>query len=180
MHREASPLGGMRQALGIRAYRRQIAVSALSFAVLMAYISSSPFVYQNVVGLSEVGYGIAFGVNAIGLIGAGWVASRLVDRWSPRQVLRAAIAVQLAAVCTYVVLAVAGAPTWTLPLPIFFAVASNGGIMGNSAALAMSLVRPVAGAGSAVLGCTTVRRRGAGLAARRAGWRGLRASCRRW
>ena len=35
------------------------------------------------------------------------------------------------------------------------AVASNGGIMGNSAALAMSLVRPVAGAGSAVLGCTT-------------------------
>jgi DHA1 family bicyclomycin/chloramphenicol resistance-like MFS transporter len=53
------------------------------------------------------------------------------------------------------VLAAAGAPTWTLPLPIFFAVASNGGIMGNSAALAMSLVRPVAGAGSAVLGFAT-------------------------
>jgi MFS transporter, DHA1 family, multidrug resistance protein len=154
-HREASPLHGIRQALGIRAYRRQIAVSALSFAVLMAYISSSPFVYQNVVGLSEVEYGIAFGINATGLITAGWVASRLIDRWSPRQVLRTAISVQLAAVCTYVVLAVAGAPAWTLPLPIFFAVASNGGIMGNSAALAMSLVRPVAGAGSAVLGCTT-------------------------
>lgn len=155
VHREASPLGGIRQALGIRAYRSQIAVSALSFAVLMAYISSSPFVYQNVVGLSEIGYGVAFGINATGLITAGWVASRLIDRWSPRQVMRAAIAVQLAAVCAYLVLAVAGAPTWTLPLPIFFAVASNGGIMGNSAALAMSLVRPVAGAGSAVLGCTT-------------------------
>ena len=63
-HREASPLGGIRQVLGIPAYRRQIAVSALSFAVLMAYISSSPFVYQNVVGLSEVEYGVAFGVNA--------------------------------------------------------------------------------------------------------------------
>ena len=155
VHREASPLGGIRQALGIRAYRSQIAVSALSFAVLMAYISSSPFVYQNVVGLSEIEYGVAFGINATGLITAGWVASRLIDRWSPRQVMRAAIAVQLAAVCAYLVLAVAGAPTWTLPLPIFFAVASNGGIMGNSAALAMSLVRPVAGAGSAVLGCTT-------------------------
>ena len=69
--------------------------------------------------------------------------------------LRAAIAVQLAAVTTYVVLALAGAPAWTLPVPIFFAVASNGGIMGNSAALAMSLVRPVAGAGSAVLGFST-------------------------
>jgi DHA1 family bicyclomycin/chloramphenicol resistance-like MFS transporter len=155
VHREASPLDGIRTALGLGAYRRQIAVSALSFAVLMGYISSSPFVYQNVVGLSEVEYGVAFGINATGLISAGWVASRLVDRWSPRQVLRTAIAVQLAAVCTYVVLAVVGAPTWLLPLPIFFAVAANGGIMGNSAALAMSLVRPVAGAGSAVLGFTT-------------------------
>ena len=35
--------------------------------------------------LDEVGYGVAFGVNAAGLIGLGWVASRLVDRWSPRQ-----------------------------------------------------------------------------------------------
>jgi MFS transporter, DHA1 family, multidrug resistance protein len=155
VHREASPLGGIRQVLGLPAYRRQIAVSALSFAVLMAYISSSPFVYQNVVGLSEVEYGLAFGLNATGLIGSGWIASRLIDRWAPSQVLRAAVAVQLAAVCTYVVLAAVGAPTWTLPLPIFFAVASNGGIMGNSAALAMSMVRPVAGAGSAVLGFAT-------------------------
>jgi DHA1 family bicyclomycin/chloramphenicol resistance-like MFS transporter len=155
VHRQAPPFHGVRTALAIGAYRRQIAVSALSFAVLMAYISSSPFIYQNVIGLSEIGYGVAFAVNAIGLFSAGWVASRLIDRWSPRQVLRAAIAVQLAAVCTYVALAATGAPAWTLPLPIFFAVASTGGIMGNSAALAMSLVRPVAGAGSAVLGCTT-------------------------
>ena len=154
-HREASPLDGIRRVLGLRDYRRQIAVSALSFAVLMAYISSSPFVYQNVVGLSEVEYGIAFGINAMGLIGSGWVASRLIDRWAPSQVLRAAVAVQLAAVYVYVVLAAVGAPTWTLPIPIFFAVASNGGIMGNSAALAMSMVRPVAGAGSAVLGFST-------------------------
>ncbi len=154
-HREASPLGGIREVLGIRAYRRQIGVSALSFAVLMGYISSSPFVYQNVVGLSEVEYGVAFGLNAAGLIGAGWVTSRLVDRWSPGRVLRLAISVQLVAVVAYVLLAVSGAPTWLLPVPIFVAVASNGGIMGNSSALAMSLVRRVAGAGSAVLGFST-------------------------
>lgn len=155
VHREGSALGGVRRVLGLRAYRRQIAVSALSFAVLMGYISSSPFVYQNVVGLSEVEYGVAFGVNATGLIGCGWVASRLVDRWSPGRVLRGAVAVQLGAVLAYLVLAASGAPAWLLPVPVFVAVASNGGIMGNSAALAMSLVRPVAGAGSAVLGFST-------------------------
>jgi len=53
-----------------------------------------------------------------------------------------------------VALAASGAPAWLLPLPIFVAVACNGGVMGNSAALAMSRVREVAGTGSAVLGCT--------------------------
>ena len=83
--------------LANRSYRGPVAVFALSFAVMMAYISASPFVYQNVVGLSEVGYGMAFGVNAVGLIAAGWVTSRLVDRWSPPQLVRTAIAVQVAA-----------------------------------------------------------------------------------
>jgi DHA1 family bicyclomycin/chloramphenicol resistance-like MFS transporter len=151
-HREASPLGGVWAVLAIGAYRRQIAVSALAFAVLMAYISSSPFVYQNVVGLSEIGYAVAFAVNATGLFVTGWVCTRLVDRWSPRQVLRVALTVQLAAVCVFVVLAATGAPSWTLPIPIFVSVCTNAGIMGNSAALAMALVRSVAGAGSAVMG----------------------------
>ncbi len=142
----------MRRVVGTGAYRGPVAVFALSFGVMMAYISASPFVYQNVIGLSELEYGIAFGLNAAGLIGAGWVASRNLDRWSPVTMLRAAITLQLVATLAFVALAASGAPTWWLPVPIFLAVLSNGGIMGNSAALAMSEVRPVAGAGSAILG----------------------------
>ena len=56
------------------------------------------------------------------------------------------------ATVTFLVLALADVPAWLLPVPIFVAVASNGAIMGNSAALAMAEVRPVAGTGSAVLG----------------------------
>jgi DHA1 family bicyclomycin/chloramphenicol resistance-like MFS transporter len=154
-HRRSAPFDGVRTVVAMGGFRRQIAVSALSFGVLMAYISSSPFVYQNVVGLSEIGYGAAFAVNATGLFSAGWISHRLVDRRSPGQVLRRAVAVQLVAVTGFVVLAATGAPTWILPVPIFVAVASNGAIMGNSAALAMAMVRPVAGAGSAVMGFTT-------------------------
>jgi len=149
---DVSALDGVRTVLSTRAFRGPMAVFALSFAVMMAYISSSPFVYQNVVGLDEVGYGLAFGVNAAGLIGLGWVASHLVDRWSPRSMVRTAVAVQLAGTATFLVLALADVPAWLLPVPIFVAVASNGAIMGNSAALAMAEVRPVAGTGSAVLG----------------------------
>ena len=171
--RDTSTLAAMRTVVANRAYRGPVAVFALSFGVMMAYISSSPFVYQNVVGLSEVEYGIAFGINAAGLIGAGWVASRQVDRWAPRRILRASIALQVAGTLAFVVLAVVDAPTWLLPLPIFVAVLSNGGIMGNAAALAMAEVRPVAGAGSAILGLLPVRPRCRGVAAGRARRRGL-------
>jgi MFS transporter, DHA1 family, multidrug resistance protein len=142
----------LRRVGGTRSYWGPVATLALSFSMMMAYISASPFVYQNVVGLSAVGYGIAFGVNAVGLVSTGWVASHLVDRVHPARLVRVALGVQLAGTLTFVVLAATEAPTWLLPLPIFVAVASNGGVMGNAAALAMSQVREVAGTGSAVLG----------------------------
>jgi DHA1 family bicyclomycin/chloramphenicol resistance-like MFS transporter len=119
---------------------------------MMAYISASPFVYQNVVGLDEVQYGVAFGFNAAGLIAAGYLSSKLVERWAPATILRACIGVQLLATLAFLALATAHAPDWTYPAAIFVAVLSNGGIMGNAAALAMAEVRPVAGAGSAILG----------------------------
>ena len=48
----------------------------------------------------------------------------------------------LAGTVAFLVLAVADVPPWPAPVPIFVAVASNGAIMGNSAALAMAQVRP--------------------------------------
>lgn len=146
--------GAMRTVARTRGYWPPVAVLALSFAMMMAYISASPFVYQNVVGLSAIGYGIAFGVNAVGLISTGWVTARLVDRIEPRRLVRACVSVQVTATGTFLALAVLDAPTWLLPVPILVAVSMNGGVMGNSAALAMSQVREVAGTGSAVLGCT--------------------------
>jgi len=142
----------MRVVVANAAYRGPVAVFALSFGVMMAYISASPFVYQSVIGLSEVGYGVAFGVNAAGLIAAGWVTSRLVSRWTPRTLVRSAVTLQLLSCLAYVALALGSAPAWTYAAPIFLAVMCNGAIMGNAAALAMAEVRAVAGAGSAVLG----------------------------
>jgi DHA1 family bicyclomycin/chloramphenicol resistance-like MFS transporter len=145
-------LGALRTVARSRGYRPPVAVFAFSFGVMMAYIAASPFLYQTVVGLSEIGYGVLFGVNAAGLIGAGAVAGRLVRRIDPARMIRWCIAVQVSATVLFLILAVAGAPVWTYPVAIFMAVTANGGVMGNSAALAMAEVREVAGTGSAVLG----------------------------
>ncbi len=140
----------VRRVLGSRGYWCNTAVFAFSFGMMMSYISASPFVYQNVLGLSEVQYGVAFGVNAAGLIGAGAVVGRLVDQVSPRSIVSASAVVTATAV--FVVLVLLDAPGWTYAVAIFLAVLSNGGIMGSSAALAMGHVREVAGTGSALLG----------------------------
>ena len=110
-----------------RGYWPPVAVLALSFAVMMAYISASPFVYQNVVGLSAVGYGDRVrrqrGRADRGRAGspAGWSsASSRAGSCGPRS--RSSSPPR----STFVVLAVVDAPTWLLPVPIFVAVASNG------------------------------------------------------
>jgi len=142
----------VRRVLAARGYWGHTAVFAFSFAMMMSYISASPFVYQHVIGLSEVEYGVAFGINAGGLIGAGAVVSRLVDAVDPRRIVSAALTLQVSSSATLVLLVLIDAPAWTYAVAIFLAVLSNGGLMGSSAALAMAHVREVAGTGSALLG----------------------------
>src|SRR3546814_1426740 len=43
------------------------AACGFGMAIMMAYISASPFVYQEMIGLSAAAYGLAFAANAIGL-----------------------------------------------------------------------------------------------------------------
>ncbi|MBM2621994.1 multidrug effflux MFS transporter [Actinoplanes sp. LDG1-06] len=144
--------GGYRIVLRSAGFWADTAVFASSFAMMMAYISASPFVYQRVVGLSEIAYGVSFGLNACGLIAAGAIASRLVERVEPRRIVAGALTLEVAATASLLALVLAGAPAWTYPIPIFFAVSANGGVAGPSAALAMGRVPEVAGTGSALLG----------------------------
>lgn len=51
-----------------RAFVGQLIAFSFSFAMMMAYISASPFIYQNMMGLSSAQYGAAFGINALGLL----------------------------------------------------------------------------------------------------------------
>ena len=143
---------GIRRVFRSRGYWANTAVFAFSFAMMMAYISSSPFVYQQVLGLSAVEYGVAFGINAIGLIGTGALVSRLVDVVDPRRIVTAALTLQVTSLVLLLALVAVGAPPFSYAVAIFLAVLSNGGIMGTSAALAMSQVRDVAGTGSALMG----------------------------
>lgn len=152
-HGGAGVVAGLRTAASRSAFRGPAAVFALGFGAMMGYIAASPFLYQNVMGTSAVGYGVLFGVNAVGLFTAGSLVARAVGRGAgARRVVRASLLLQATGTGSFLVLVLAGAPSWTFAVALFVAVAANGGILGTSSALAMEHVRDVAGSGSALLG----------------------------
>ncbi|MCC3268661.1 multidrug effflux MFS transporter [Arthrobacter gengyunqii] len=152
-HRSSGPvLAGLKGVVASRKFLGYAVLFASTFGVLMAYISASPFVYQNLMGITASAYGLAFGLNAMGLVGAGFISARLARRIPPRKTVTVAVSVLLTMSVAVLVLSVSAAPPQLLAVPIFFAASSVGFIMGNTTSLALAEVGLAAGSGSAVLG----------------------------
>ncbi|MTE23781.1 multidrug effflux MFS transporter [Microbacterium sp. ZXX196] len=144
--------GGASRELRSRGYVGFTAAFAFAFAVMMAYISASPFVYQDMMGLSETQYGLMFGLNALALVVTSALSARLVGRFGPRALAGAGIATSFAASLVLLALVATDVPAGWFALPLFVAVGSLGFVFGNATALALGYVPHAAGSASAVLG----------------------------
>ncbi|MCL8025985.1 multidrug effflux MFS transporter [Nocardioides bruguierae] len=140
------------QALASRRFVGYTLAFALGFSVMMTYISASPFLYQDQMGLSEAAYGLVFGVNALALVVVSAISARLVAVHPVRRLLTVGLTLVLVACLVLLALVLADVPAGWFALPIFVAVGSLGLVMGNGTALAMSAVPHARGSASAVLG----------------------------
>ncbi|MEV0247146.1 multidrug effflux MFS transporter [Nocardia sp. NPDC050712] len=124
----------------------------LSFAAMFAYIAGSPFVLQDIHGLSPLAFGLVFALNGVGIIVAGQISARLV-RYPPRTLLAAGLALSWAGGTIAAAAIFAGLGLPTLLAGFFLLVASIGLTMPNSVSLALSTsAAEVAGSASALLG----------------------------
>lgn len=57
-------------------------------AGMFAYIAGSPFVFINLLGISESRYGLIFGMNGLGLMAAAQINRRLLAKFTPNQILK--------------------------------------------------------------------------------------------
>lgn len=138
--------------LANRVFVAHALVAASAFAALMAYISASPFVFQELMGLDERGSGLLFGLNSVGLILMSTLNARLVRRHSTRSLLAVGLVLLSTGVTVLAVLVLSGAPAVWLSVPMFVIVASVGLVFGNTVALAMRAAGATAGSGSALIG----------------------------
>jgi len=118
-----------------------------------AYIAGSSFVLQNVYGLSALGYGLVFALNAFGLIIGAQVSGRLAGRFGPSRLLTAGLLTMIAGGALLFVVVVGHVAGLAAVIPALWIVMFGFGFVGpNSAALAMQRYPQMAGSAAAVLG----------------------------
>src|SRR2546423_12636585 len=125
----------------------------LVFAAMFAYISGSPFVTQEVYGVSKQTFGLIFGVNALGIVLFSQLNGWLLGRFSPSALLSAALLLNLVGGLGVLAAVASGSHQlrWLLP-PLFLVVASIGVVVPNTTALALAGHPETAGSASALLG----------------------------
>lgn len=127
---------------------------SLPLSALFAYITTASFVFQDHFHLSAQGFGILFGVNALGSTTFSMVNAKIVRSVSPYTILQYAFWAMLLFVGAMMVISLFDAGFWWFEGALFLTMGMIGFIAPNAALLAMDRFRQNSGAASAVLGMT--------------------------
>lgn len=126
--------------------------NAFAFGSMFAYISGSPFVLQDLYGLSVQEYAMVFAVNALGLVAAAQISGRIVHRVGARPLMGAGVAGSALGGTGLFTAVQVNADVAVVLLAFFLVVSSVGLVMPNAAALALEDHSANAGTASALLG----------------------------
>jgi DHA1 family bicyclomycin/chloramphenicol resistance-like MFS transporter len=127
--------------------------AAFTSGVLFAYITGSPFVFQQLHGLTPQQFALVFGGIAVGLYAGGQLNRWLLRRHEARTILRWSTLANAAAGATLLLIVLTGAGGLVpFTVTLWFCVASLGLIFPNAAAAALQPCGKEAGSASALLG----------------------------
>jgi DHA1 family bicyclomycin/chloramphenicol resistance-like MFS transporter len=125
--------------------------SGFAFAAGIVYISVSPFILQNIYGVSPQRIGILFGINALGLVIMAQVGGKLVGRVSSQMLLAWGVAAIAIGATALLVVVLSGIGLVGILPSLFVIIASLGLIAPNATTLALSNTS-TAGSAAALLG----------------------------
>jgi DHA1 family bicyclomycin/chloramphenicol resistance-like MFS transporter len=143
----------LRELAGDRAFVAHALAGGLVFGAMFAYIAGSPFVLQDIYGVSPQAFSVVFAVNGVGIVLASVLTGRLVARRAVGTILRAGIAAAVAG--SAVVLAAVllpGLGVAPVIAGLFVVVSSVGLVAPTTTTLALAEHGAVAGSAAALLG----------------------------
>ncbi len=132
-------------------YMRYVLIFGMSNAVLFGYISSASFILQNDFGLSELMFGVLFGINSMA-IGSGSIISLKLRQIANASHIGCAgmLACSMLQLCCYYL----GVGFWGYEILVFVMLFSVGMVFTSSTTLAMTEGKAMIGWASAIVGAT--------------------------
>ncbi|WP_138752084.1 multidrug effflux MFS transporter [Paenibacillus sinopodophylli] len=124
----------------------------IMIAGVFAYVSGTPFIYQNIYGATPTEFALLFASNGISLIIGSQLVGRLSHRVSEHTFLLFGLCLALVASIAVIVVSLIQGPLITLVIPLFLFVSSIGITSTAAFPLAMESQAHNAGSAAALLG----------------------------
>jgi DHA1 family bicyclomycin/chloramphenicol resistance-like MFS transporter len=127
-------------------------VSGMVFSGLFAYLTTSPFLFQDHYAFTPQQYGLLFAVNSVGIILGVQVSSRIARRIGPQWIIAFALAGLLASALVIVIDGMVGAGLWGTLIPLWFFITCCAFCFPCTQAIALAHHGAEAGTAASVLG----------------------------
>lgn len=124
-------------------------------AAMFAYISGSPFVLQNIYGLSPQLFSVCFAINGIGIILGSQLTGKLSERIHEGTLLVGGLTIALVGGVTLFLSEIFHLGIWGVLIPLFLVVSAVGVVNTSTFSLAMASQGENAGSASALIGLMT-------------------------
>lgn len=125
---------------------------SMQFCGIFAYLAVSPFLLQQVYGLTPQVYGLVFAVNSIGIMIGAQTAARLMHRVGPQWILVGTVSVQLLAAVALLTMRDPGLPLPLVVLPFTVFMTASGFAFPSVQVLGLLHHGEEAGTAASVLG----------------------------
>ncbi|MCM3156672.1 Bcr/CflA family efflux MFS transporter [Bacillus subtilis] len=117
-----------------------------------AYVSGTPFVYQDIYGVSPQVFSILFGINGLAIISGSFIIGRFGGIIHEKSLLRIAVITAMIATAVLLSMTMIHGPLATLVIAIFIYMITIGMVLTSTFTLAMERQGHRAGSASALLG----------------------------
>ena len=148
----AAIFGGYGELLAAPGFRVYMALNALAFAGLFAFISVGSFILQGVYGVSEKGFALAFGAGCLSYVAGSWLSSRVMRGYGLTRSIAIGVGLLAFGGCAMLVAALTTTSLIALMAPMLIYWAGVGFVLAASMASAMAPYPHRAGAASSCLG----------------------------
>lgn len=140
--------------LADRQFMALAVLPGLGLAVLMTYVSASPFVLRAHFGLTESQFALLFAINGLALIVGTQVNAQLVRGRTPITILRWVMPLEMTMALAVVLIALGFDSLIGVSIPLWIMLALNSIVMPNATAMALSRHGARAGSAAAVVGAS--------------------------